>query len=117
MLAAIEEIREFIKDITFDEFQGDRKTVRAVLYNLAIIGEAVRGIPPELEASHPEIPWEAEVLKDRLSNGKKGTECSILSPVKQKMLSDDSLVSQACQIGLDAALSTRLPRVELTPIL
>ena len=58
VLAAIEEIREFIKDITFDEFQGDRKTVRAVLYNLAIIGEAVRGIPPELEASHPEIPWE-----------------------------------------------------------
>jgi len=58
VLAAIEEIREFIKDITFDEFQGDRKTVRAVLYNLAVIGEAVRDIPPELEASHPEIPWD-----------------------------------------------------------
>jgi uncharacterized protein with HEPN domain len=26
------------------------------LYNLAIIGEAVRVIPPELEAAHPEIP-------------------------------------------------------------
>jgi uncharacterized protein with HEPN domain len=58
VLAAIEEIREFIKDITFDEFQGDRKTVRAVLYNLAVIGKAVRDIPPELEASHPEIPWD-----------------------------------------------------------
>lgn len=58
VLAAIEEIREFIKDITFDEFQVDRKTVGAVLYNLAIIGEAVRGIPPEVEASHPEIPWD-----------------------------------------------------------
>jgi uncharacterized protein with HEPN domain len=58
VLTAIEEIREFINDITFDEFQGDRKTIRAVLYNLAIIGEAVRGIPPELEASHPEIPWD-----------------------------------------------------------
>ncbi len=57
VLAAISEIREFTNDITFDEFQGDRKTIRAVLYNLAIIGEAVRGIPPELEASHPEIPW------------------------------------------------------------
>lgn len=58
MLAAIEEIREFIKDITFDEFQVDRKTVGTVLYNLAIIGEAVRGIPPEVEASHTEIPWD-----------------------------------------------------------
>jgi uncharacterized protein with HEPN domain len=25
---------------------------------LAIIGEAVRAIPPELEAAHPEIPWD-----------------------------------------------------------
>jgi len=58
VLAAITEIREFTNEITFEEFQNDRKTIRAVLYNLAIIGEAVRGIPPELEASHPEIPWD-----------------------------------------------------------
>lgn len=57
VLAAISEIREFTSGITFNEFQSDRKTIRAVLYNLAIIGEAVRGIPAELEASHPEIPW------------------------------------------------------------
>ncbi|MGY2709359.1 HepT-like ribonuclease domain-containing protein [Thermostichus sp. MS-CIW-28] len=25
---------------------------------LQLIGEAVRGIPPEVEASHPEIPWD-----------------------------------------------------------
>lgn len=58
VLAAISEIREFTSGITFNEFQSDRKTIRAVLYNLAIIGEAVRGIPAELEASHPEIPWD-----------------------------------------------------------
>ncbi|MFM7449628.1 MAG: DUF86 domain-containing protein [Leptolyngbyaceae cyanobacterium] len=58
VLAAIAEIREFTNENTFDEFQRDRKTIRAVLYNLAIIGEAVRSIPPELEASHPEIPWD-----------------------------------------------------------
>jgi uncharacterized protein with HEPN domain len=28
------------------------------LYNLAIIGEVVRGIPSEVEALHPEIPWD-----------------------------------------------------------
>lgn len=57
VLAAIAEIQEFTNELTFEEFQDDRKTIRAVLYNLAIIGEAVRSIPPELEASHPEIPW------------------------------------------------------------
>jgi uncharacterized protein with HEPN domain len=57
VLASIAEIREFTHGITFEEFQNDRKTIRAVLYNLAIIGEAVRSIPSEVEASHPEIPW------------------------------------------------------------
>ncbi|GAB4239042.1 MAG: DUF86 domain-containing protein [Elainellaceae cyanobacterium] len=57
VLAAIAEIQEFTNEITFEEFQNDRKTIRAVLYNLAIIGEAVRSIPPDVEASHPEIPW------------------------------------------------------------
>jgi hypothetical protein len=28
------------------------------LYSLAIISEAVRGILPELEFAHPEIPWD-----------------------------------------------------------
>jgi uncharacterized protein with HEPN domain len=58
VLAAIAEIQEFTNEITFDEFQCDRKTIRAVLYNLAIIGEAARSIPPDVEASHPEIPWD-----------------------------------------------------------
>jgi uncharacterized protein with HEPN domain len=57
VLAAIAEIREFTNGITFEAFQADRKTITAVLYDLAIIGEAVRNIPAELEASHPEIPW------------------------------------------------------------
>ena len=58
VLDAIVEIREFTNEITFEQFQNDRKTTRAVLYSLAIIGEAVRTIPPELETAHPEIPWD-----------------------------------------------------------
>lgn len=57
VLTTIVEIREFTNGITFEQFQADRKTISAVLYNLAMIGEAVRIIPPDLEASHPEIPW------------------------------------------------------------
>ncbi|MGV0025432.1 HepT-like ribonuclease domain-containing protein [Phormidesmis priestleyi] len=58
VLLAIAEIREFTSEITFEDFQSDRKTIRAMLYDLAIIGEAVRNIPPEVEDSHPEIPWD-----------------------------------------------------------
>lgn len=57
VLVSIAEIREFTNEITFEEFQDDRKTIRAVLYNIAIIGEAVHNIPYEVEELHPEIPW------------------------------------------------------------
>lgn len=57
VLAAIAEIQEFTSNLTFSEFQADQKTIRAVLYNLAIIGKSVRSIPSEVEALHPEIPW------------------------------------------------------------
>ena len=57
MLTAIAEIKEFTAEISFEELQGDRKTLRAILYNFAILREAVRGIPDEVEVRHPEIPW------------------------------------------------------------
>ncbi|MGB7413513.1 MAG: DUF86 domain-containing protein [Thermosynechococcaceae cyanobacterium] len=57
VIDAIAEIRAFTNEITFDVFQDDPKTIKAVLYNLAIIGEAVGRIPSEIETAHPEIPW------------------------------------------------------------
>lgn len=43
--------------MTFTDFQNDRKTIKAVLYNLAIIGEAAGSLLPEVEILYPEIPW------------------------------------------------------------
>ena len=57
ILEMITEIESFTNGITFEDFRGDTKTVKAVLYNLTIIGEAARNIPPEVEVRYPEIPW------------------------------------------------------------
>ena len=38
-------------------FEADRRAVDAVLRNLEVIGEAVKGLPEELRPRHPEIPW------------------------------------------------------------
>jgi uncharacterized protein with HEPN domain len=32
--------------------------VRAAAYEIGIIGEAARHVPPEVRRRHPEIPWE-----------------------------------------------------------
>jgi uncharacterized protein with HEPN domain len=52
-----DEIESFIRGLSFSEFQNDIKTVKAVLYNLAVIGEAAGNLLPEVEVNYPEIPW------------------------------------------------------------
>jgi uncharacterized protein with HEPN domain len=51
------DVETFTRDISFAEFQADTRTVRAVLYSLAVIGEAAGSLLPEVEAVYPEIPW------------------------------------------------------------
>lgn len=38
-------------------FLGDRKTQDAVMRNLEVIGEAVKGLSDSLKTAHPAIPW------------------------------------------------------------
>jgi len=57
VLDAIAEIREFARDIGFEQFRADAKTRKAVLADLVIIGEAIAAIPDDVIAAHPEIPW------------------------------------------------------------
>lgn len=51
------DIETFTKDMSFAEFQVDTRTVRAVLYSLAVMGKAAASLLPELEAVSPEIAW------------------------------------------------------------
>ena len=56
MLDAIGRIRRYTVGLSFSEFQSDRKTVDAVLYNFAVIGEAARHVPLEIESAYPLDP-------------------------------------------------------------
>ncbi len=57
ILEAIANAQAYIQDIRFDQFTGDKKTIRAVAYEISIIGEAVRHIPAEVCERHPNLPW------------------------------------------------------------
>lgn len=50
-------IRRFTKGYSFDDFQGDEKTIDSVLRNLEIIGEAARQVPADIRERYPELPW------------------------------------------------------------
>lgn len=43
--------------MTFEQYQADRKTQRAVERCIEVISEASRHLPEAIKTSHPEIPW------------------------------------------------------------
>ena len=57
ILETIEEIQQFTADMTFDQFQADRKTVKAVMADFAIMGEAAGHLPETLTKHYPTVPW------------------------------------------------------------
>lgn len=61
IIDSIEKIESYTKDINFDRFINDPKTIDAVVRNFFIIGEAIRFIPEKIRDQHPEIPWD-EIL-------------------------------------------------------
>ena len=50
-------VLEYAARMTREEFFDDRKTVDAVMRNLAIIGEAAKKIPSGVRRQYPDIPW------------------------------------------------------------
>lgn len=56
IVKAIDEINQFTEGMAAEIFWHDLRTVKAVLYNLAVMGEAARQIPEEVQGQYPDIP-------------------------------------------------------------
>lgn len=61
---------EFVEGFEKDTFLEDWKTRSAVLYQLTVIGEAVKRLSKEFRANYPEIPWTLIAgMRDNLIHG------------------------------------------------
>jgi uncharacterized protein with HEPN domain len=49
---------EYTRNLDFENFKSDTKTVDAVVRYFEIIGEAATHMPEEIVAGHPEAPWQ-----------------------------------------------------------
>lgn len=54
---AARSVQTFIQGFDKESFLKDYKTQSAVLYQIVVIGEAVRRLSREFRDHHPEIPW------------------------------------------------------------
>ena len=57
MLAAIENVEEFTKDISLDDFVKSKVLFFAVVKNIEIVGEATYMLTKEYKQSHHSVPW------------------------------------------------------------
>lgn len=58
MLQSALKIKRYTKDIDYDSFVKDEKTIDAVVRNFEIIGEAANRMDPDFRDGNPEIEWQ-----------------------------------------------------------
>ncbi len=69
----------FGDNFTQDEFEVDYKTQAAVMYAIAIMGEATKRLSQEFRLEYPLIPWqEIAGIRNRLVHDYKNIDLDIL---------------------------------------
>ena len=100
IIGAMNDTLSFVKDMEYDGFVEDRKTVYAVIRALEIIGEAVKKIPVSVKNRYPQIPWkEMAGMRDKVIHEYSGVDLKRvwstakkdipdLKPIFEKILKD-----------------------------
>ncbi len=57
LIESAEKILRFLRGCSYESFAADEMLFDAVLFNLAVIGEAVKKLPAEAMASVPDADW------------------------------------------------------------
>lgn len=79
ILESIADIKDFIGKMNYEEFANDRKTVKAVIRCLEVIGEAANKIPQNLREKYSETPWqEITGMRNRLIHEYFGVDLNIV---------------------------------------
>jgi len=84
ILAAIRKVERYTTGMDWERFRQDEKTIDAVVRNLEVVGEAVRRLPEDFIARHPNVPWrQAAGLRNRIVHDYFGLDLEIIWEVLQ----------------------------------
>lgn len=57
ILEAISKVESYLQDFDENAFKQDEKTLSAVVWQLAVIGESVANLTRDLRSANPNIAW------------------------------------------------------------
>lgn len=80
-------IEKYTENISFKEFEKDRKTIDAVIRNFEIIGEASSKLPKEFREKYPQVTWKRIIgLRNVLIHEYFGVDIvAVWENIKQKL--------------------------------
>jgi len=50
-------IAEYVRELDYESWQNDQKTIDAVIRNIEIIGEAASHVPENIQERYADVPW------------------------------------------------------------
>ncbi len=79
ILESIADIRDFTAGMAKEKFYADKKTIKAVVRSLEVIGEAASKIPQNVRDNYPETPWQEIIgMRNRLIHEYFGVDLDIV---------------------------------------
>ena len=79
ILNYINELKEFVAGYNQEEFEKDKKTINACVFNLSQIGELVGKISKEIMEENSEIEWQGlKSLRNRIVHDYEGVNLTMI---------------------------------------
>lgn len=101
ILTSINKIERYTKGMNQEQLRANELTFDAVVYNLQIIGEAVKHLPPEIRERYPQMEWRKMAgLRDIVAHAYFAIDDQIVWDIIQNKLS--ALHHNVGQILLDS---------------
>ena len=89
LIASAEKIERYLRNVKADSFTTNEVLFDAVLFNIQVIGEAVKQLPADVRAGAPDVEWQKIAgLRDILIHAYFGVDLDIVWDVVVSKLPD-----------------------------